>query len=145
METSASSVGHHPVEELHDRHVDAEVGHHVGELDADRAGAGDHDRAGELVGEDLLLVGDDVLGELGAGHQPGGRAGGDDDVVGGDGAGLAVLELDLDGLGVLEGAPAVDLLDLVLLHQEVDALDDGVRHLAAARVRRLVVHRRRRR
>jgi hypothetical protein len=51
---------HHPVEELHDRHVDAEVLHHVGELDADRAGAGDDDRPGQVLVEDLLLVGHDV-------------------------------------------------------------------------------------
>ena len=132
---------HHPVEELHDGDVDAEVGHHVGELDADGARARDHDRAGQLVVEDLLLVGDHVLRELGAGHEPGGGAGGDDDVVAGDLAGLPVVALDLDGLGVDEGAPAVDLLDLVLLHQEVHALDDRVRDLAAARVGRLEVHR----
>ncbi len=33
-----------------------------------------------------------------------------------------------------EGAPAVDLGDLVLLHQEVDALDDAGAHLARPRV-----------
>ena len=52
---------HHAVEELDDRDVDAEVLHDVGELDADGAGAGDDDRAGQLGVEDLLLVGDDVL------------------------------------------------------------------------------------
>jgi hypothetical protein len=52
---------HHPVEELDDRHVDAEVAHDIGELDADRPGAGDDDRAGQVGVEDLLLVGDDVL------------------------------------------------------------------------------------
>ena len=92
--------------------------------------------------EDLLLVGHDALGELGAGDQPGGRAGGDDEVVEGDRArcspSFSFTSIDL---GAGEGAPAVDLLDLVLLHQEVDALDDAVGHLAAARVRRLEVHR----
>ena len=132
---------HHPVEELHDRHIDAEVRHHVGELDADRAGARDHDGAGQLVVEDLLLVGDNVLGELGAGHQPRRRAGGDDHVVAGDLAVPPSSRSTSMRLGVVEGAPAVDLGDLVLLHQEVDALDDGVRHLAAARVGRREVHR----
>ena len=95
--------------------------------------------------EDLLLVGHDPLAELGAGDQPGLRAGGDDQVVAGDGAGVAVLVLHLDGLlAVLDaeqGAPAVDLGDLVLLHQEVDALDDARGDLAAALVRRAVGHR----
>ena len=77
--------GHHPVEELDDRHVDAEVLHHVGELDADRAGAGDDDRAGQVLVEDLLLVGHDALAERRARDQPGGRAGGDDQVVEGVG------------------------------------------------------------
>ena len=56
--------GHHPVEELDDRDVDAEVLHDVGELDPDRARPGDDDRAREVLVEDLLLVGDDVLRDL---------------------------------------------------------------------------------
>ena len=44
--------------------------------------------------------------------------------------------------GAGQRAPAVDLGDLVLLHQEVDALDDALGHLAAAGVRRAEVHRR---
>ena len=134
--------GHHPVEELHDRHVDAEVLHHVGELDADRAGAGDHDRLGEVLVEDLLLVGDHALAEGGAGDQAGLRAGGDDQVVAGVGGGLALLVLHLDLGGRRDGAPAVDLGDLVLLHQEVDALDDAGRDLTAALVGRPERHRR---
>ena len=130
----------HPLEELDDGDLDAEVGHHIGELHANGAGAGNHDGARELVVEDLLLVGDHVLRELGARHEPRRRARGDDDVVSGHLAGLAVVALHLDRLRVDEGAPAVDLLDLVLLHQEVDALDDRVRDLAAARVGRLEVH-----
>ena len=44
--------------------------------------------------------------------------------------------------GAGEGAPAVDLGDLVLLHQEVHALDDALGHRAAAGVRGAEVHRR---
>ena len=125
---------HHPVEELHDRHVDAEVLHHVGELDADRARAADDDRAGQVLVEDLLLVGDDVLADLHAGQHPHGRTGGDDQVVEGVRRGAALVVLDVDVVAAGERAPAVDLGDLVLLHQEVDALDDAGAHLARPRV-----------
>src|SRR5690606_33368348 len=106
--------------------------------DADGAGAGDDDRAGELLVEDLLLVGDHVLAHLDAGQHPGHRAGGDDEVVELQLPGLAVVEGDVHALGAGEGAPAVDLGDLVLLHEEVDALDDAVGDLAAALVGRAV-------
>src|SRR5699024_1728673 len=61
-------------------------------------------------------------------------AGGDDAVVE-----RIRRAVDLDGLGVGEPAVPVDLGDLVLLHEEVDALDDPVGHLAAAVVRGAVV------
>ena len=134
----------HPVEELHDRHVDAEVLHHVGELDADGAGPGDDDRAGQLVGEDLLLVGHDPLRQRGAGDEAGLRARGDDQVVAGVRRGPAVLVLHVDGLlavlGAHQGAPAVELGDLVLLHQVVHALGAGLGDTAAALVRDTEVH-----
>ena len=129
---------HHAVQELYDGDVDAEVAHHICELDADRPGAGDDDRPGQLVVEDLLLIGHDVLAHLDAGQHPGHRAGGDDEVVERDRAGLAVVERDVHALRAGEGPPAVDLLDLVLLHEEVDALDDAGRHLSRALVRRTV-------
>ena len=91
--------------------------------------------------EDLLLVGDDVVAQLDAGDQPHGRAGGDDQVVEGVAGGLAVLVLDVDPGRAGEGAPAVDLGDLVLLHQEVDALDDAGADVAAALVGRAERHR----
>ena len=81
---------HHPVEELDDGHLDAVVGQHVRELDADRAGAGDDDRLRQLVGHDLLLVGHHPVAQRGAGQQPGGRAGRDDAVVEGDRLGRPV-------------------------------------------------------
>src|SRR5699024_8629246 len=64
------------------------------------------------------------------------RTGGDDAVV------KRVLgAVDLHRLAVDERAVAVDLGDLVLLHEEVDALDDAVRHLTAAVERGPVVER----
>ena len=91
---------------------------------------------GQLVGEDLLLVGHDVVAQLDARHQPDGGAGGDDEVVAGVGRGVAVVVLDVDARRAGEGAPAVDLGDLVLLHQEVDALDDPGADVAGALVGR---------
>ena len=132
--------GDHAVQELHDRHVDAEVGHDVGELDADRARPTDHDGRREVFVEDLLLVADDVLGQLDA-HRADGRARGDDQVVEGHLALLAAVGLDVHRGGGGDRAPAVDLGDLVLLHQEVDALDDARADLAGPLVRRTVGHR----
>jgi hypothetical protein len=134
--------GHHPVEELHDRDVDAEVLHDVGELDADRAGATDDHAGRQVLVEDLLLVGHDVLADLHARQHPHGRPGGQDQVVERVAGGGAVVALDVDPGVAGEGAPPVDLGDLVLLHQVVDALDDALAHLAAARVGRAVLHRR---
>ena len=82
--------------------------------------------------QDLLLVGDDVLRQRGAGNQPGAAAGRDDGVVEGERLGAAVVEVDRHGVVVGELAVAVDLGDLVLLHQEVHAGDAAVGHLAAA-------------
>jgi len=73
-------------------------------------------------------------------------AGGDDQVVAGVRRGVAVLALDLDGLlavqVALQRAPAVDLGDLALPHQEAHSPDSGFSDLAAALVRRAVGHRR---
>ncbi len=131
----------HSVEELDHGDLGAVLTEHIGEFGADGAGTADDDGGGDLVGEDLFLVGHDVVGHLDTRKQLRRGACGDDAVVEGDGLGRAVLLLDLDRLGVLEGAPAVDLLDLVLLHQEVDALGHPLRDLAAAGERLLVVHR----
>ena len=120
---------HHPVEELHDRHVDAEVLHHVGELDADRARAGDDDRrrAARRRGSAPR-------------RSPPARTAtvpGSSRVVA-PVAMMQVVEGELLGarrpssftssvLASVKRAPAVDLGDLVLLHQEVHALDDARR------------------
>jgi hypothetical protein len=66
---------------------------------------------GQLVGEDLLLVGDDALGQLGAGHEAGDRAGGDDQVVARELAGAAVVELDVDEVGeVMVPQPSISVI-----------------------------------
>jgi hypothetical protein len=76
---------HHPVEELHDRDVDPEVAHHVGELDTDRPEPAMMIAAGQVRVEDLLLVGDDVVARLRRRAASGyGRTGRDDEVVEGD-------------------------------------------------------------
>ena len=115
------------VHELDDRDLDAVGVHHVRELHADRARAHHDDRVGQLAGEDLLLVADHVLAQLDAREGLDHGAGGDDAVVE-----RVLRAVDLDRLGVGERPVAVDLGDLVLLHEEVDALDDAVRDLAAA-------------
>ena len=60
------------------------------------------------------------------------RAGRDDRVVEGDALDEPSAFVDVDRVRVDERAAAVVLGDLVLLHQEVDALDVGVGDLAAA-------------
>ena len=99
---------------------------------------------GRFVVEDLLLVGDDVVAHRHPREHPHLRAGGDDDVVGGVGRRAAVL-VDADAVLAVglpaQGAPAVDLGDLVLLHQVVHALGAGVRDLAAALMGRAERHR----
>ncbi len=125
-------VGQRAVEELDDRDLHAVVRQDVGELHADGAGADDDDRLGQLTGEDLLLEGDDVVAELHAGKQTDRGSGRDDDVVVGDLFGRAVGLGDRDRLRPGEGAAAVVFDDLVLLHQEVDALDAAVRDDARA-------------
>lgn len=125
-------VGQRARQELHDGHVDPVVAQHVAELHADRSATGDDDRLRQLAGQDQFLVGDHVGRQRGARNQPGAAAGGDDGVVERDRLGPAVVEFDRDGVRVGEPAVAVDLGDLVLLHQEVHARDAALCHLAAA-------------
>eukprot|EP01136_Pigoraptor_vietnamica_P011514 Opistho-1_new@50444 len=125
-------VGQRTVEELDDRDLDAVVRQDVGELHADGAGADDDDRLGQLTGHDLLFVRHDVLAERDTRQQTDLGAGGDDDVVEGDLFDLAVGLGDRDRLGTGEGAATVVLGHLVLLHQEVDALDTALCDLTAA-------------
>src|SRR5690606_35085510 len=125
-------VGEGPVEELDDRALHAVVGQHVGELHADGAGADDDDRLGDVAVEDLLLEADHVAAQLDARKQPHLRPGRDDRVVERDLLGGAVGLGDGDRVRAGERAASFVLGHLVLLHEEVDALDVRLRDLAAA-------------
>ena len=128
-------VGNHAVQELHDRHLGTVVGQYVGELRADGAGAGNDDRLGNLVGEDLLAIGDDPFGQLGARQRLHRRAGGDDAAVEGEFlTHRSPVVLDDDPPGPGELAPAVVLGDLVLLHEVVDAIHHAAGHVTGAGV-----------
>ncbi len=129
----------HPIEEFHDGDLHAVVVQHVREFHPDRAGAGDDDALGQLGAENLLLVRDHPLPQRRARQQLGGGAGRDDAVPEGHRLLAAIGQLDPQSRRVGEGAPAGQLGDLVLLHQEVDALDPSVRDLPAAFVRLAVV------
>ena len=85
-------VGQGARQELDDGDVDAVVLQHVAELHADRAGAGDDDRRRQLARQDQLFIGDHVVRQRRAGHQPGAAAGGDDDVVERHRLGAAIIE-----------------------------------------------------
>src|ERR687893_1347750 len=79
-----------------------------------------------------LFRSDDLLAvELEAGEAADGAPGGDQDEVGLELLLLAVVTLDLYLLGLDKGAGTVEDLDLVLLHQALDALAQLVDHLLA--------------
>ena len=66
------------------------------------------------------------------GNQPGRRARVEDQVGEGQRFFAARIERDFHRVRVGEGRPALELVDLVLAHQEVDALDAPIGDLAAA-------------
>src|SRR6185437_1138131 len=97
-----------------------------GELDADGTRADDYQRLGLLVDGEHLDVGEDGRVGLVAGQHARVGAGGENDLLRLDGLLFAGL-VDLDGEDALlrgtgEADVAVDDGDLVLLHQEVEAL-----------------------
>ena len=79
-------------------------------------------------------VDDPLLVELDAGQRRDRRAGGDDDVLRGDGA-----VADLDRVRALEAAAALQPLDLVLLEQELDAAGQALHRVLALAVHRVEV------
>src|SRR5699024_3006458 len=106
-------VRQNAVHELNEGYVHAVVAQNIGEFHADGAATdNDHLLRGHRV-EDLLLVGNHVLGELHTREGVDHGTGGDDAVIEGDGLAGVLAVGYLDGLGVLEGAEAVDLGDLV--------------------------------
>ena len=122
------------VHELHDSDVHTVVGQHISKLHADGAGAhNDHGLRCFLV-QDLLFIGDDIAAQLNARQGLDHGAGSDDAVIEGNGLTFIIALSNLNGLIVLEGTQTVDLGDLVLLHQVVNALDDARRNLAGTLV-----------
>ena len=111
------------VEHLDHRDLRAEPPPHRAELEPDIAGADHHhalrhlrQRQGAGGGNDGLLVDGD------AGDRRDLGAGGNHDVLGFDRLLLAVDESDLDLPRSDDAAGAVEMVDLVLLEQELDAL-----------------------
>lgn len=92
-------------------------------LETDDTATNDDHLLGDLLERDGTGGGDDLLlvdGQTGEGCGLG--TGGNEDVLGAD-SGLAALnEVDSDGVLVLEGAGALDVLDVVLLEEELDTL-----------------------
>src|SRR6185369_11877388 len=133
----AIHAGQDAIEEFHHGDFRPQAVPDRAEFEPDHAGTDDQQvrrhpverqRAGRR--HDALLVDLDAL-------QPRDiRAGGDDDVFGLDRLRLAVAARDLDLAGAEDLALAADDVDLVLLHQELDALDVAVDALL------LVVHHR---
>src|SRR5690606_13895429 len=147
---------HDAVDGFNDRHLGAQGPVEAGELNADGPRANDHEglgqflrRQGVAIGPDLVAIGlePDLRQGAGAG------ADGQHDGLGFDRARAAGLQShdDLRRSGAfLEFGRALDDLDLVLLHQEADALiqllghaaralDDGVEVERGARARQAVV------
>ena len=130
----AIHAGQHAVEEFHHRYLGAEPAPHRAELEPDHAGAdhqqmlrhlAEHQRAGR--GDDALLVDLDAFQARHVG------TGGDDDGFGVERLHLAVGAGDFDLAGDGDTAGAEISIDLVLLEQEVDALDVAVDALVLER------------
>ncbi len=125
---------HEAREEFDERDFGAEAAEDGAELDAYGAGADDDEGFGHLGDGENFDVGEDAVVGLEAEDHFGVGAGGEDDVFGFDFGLGAVGCGEIDGVnavfgGAGEAAVAGDDGDLVLLHQEVEALgvlvDDG--------------------
>ncbi len=147
---------HDALDRLDDRHLGAQGAIEAGELDADGARADDDEGLGQLLRRQGVAIGPDLVAvSLQADLRQGAGAGayGQHDRLGLDRARTAGLQRDHD-LGrrsaLLQLGRALDHLDLVLLHQEGDALvhrrrdaaralDDGVEVKRRAGRRQAVV------
>src|SRR5690606_31234989 len=127
------------VEEFDQRDLDAVTGVDVSELDANRPRPGDNDRLRQRVAHDLLLISDDPLAKLRSGQQARDAAGGDDAILEFQRLFAALVQLDAQGVGIDKRRPTVILVDFVLPHQEMYALDAALSHLTAALERDAVV------
>src|SRR5215208_2235900 len=126
--------GDDTVEDLDYRHLGAEVVVHAGELDAHRAAAEDDDGLGVviIVRRDVVARDDLLAVELQPRQRADSRSCGDQDVLGLELLGLAVVALYLYLLWLDKGTGAIEDLDLVLLHQALDAFAELVDDLLAA-------------
>src|SRR5215207_2970052 len=116
------------------RHLGAEVVVHAGELDAHRAAPEDDDGLGVVivVRRDVVARDDLLAVELQPRQRADSRSCGDQDVLGLELLGLAVVALDLYLLWLDKGTGAIEDLDFVLLHQALDAFAELVDDLLAA-------------
>ena len=125
---------------LDHRHLGAEGAVERGELDADGAGADHQQRLRHLLRDHRLEIGPhQLLVGLEPGQHARPRAGGDDDVLGLVAAGperalrrFGLRRLHRDLAGRIDRRLAPDHRDLVLLHQEADAVIEPLRHPARA-------------
>ena len=126
--------GHEAREKFDERDFGAEAAEDGAELDADCAGADDNEGLRHLGDGEHFNVGEDAIVGLEAEDHFGVGAGGEDDVLRFDFALCAVGAGEVDGVNSLfggagEAAVSGDDGDLVLLHQEAEALgvlvDDG--------------------
>src|SRR5690606_1893974 len=130
------------VHHLHDGDIRAIAVVDVAELQANRPRADNHDLLRHLVGEDGRQVRDDAPAlavKLHAGDAARVRAGGNDQVLERERLLPTVVQVHPDRLPILDGAPALVGVDLVLLHEELDALDQPAADLTAALVRDAVI------
>src|SRR5690606_12607850 len=127
---------HEAIQQLDDGHLGAHLMIEVGELHADRAGAADHEPLRRLLLEQSLAIRDDLLPVDGQRRDLAGTStGGNDDMLRLDrlllADGLAIhVGRGFDRNFALAGQAAMpeEDVDLVLLHQELDALVHLVGH-----------------
>ena len=126
METSSSSTGTRRGQHFDDGDFGVERAVDRGELHAHRSRADDHQRLRNLFQAENFDVGENAIVGFEAGQHAGFGAGGEDDVLGFELGGLAVVG-DFDGEHAVlrragQLAVAFHGLDFVLLHQELEAL-----------------------
>ena len=126
-------VGNDARQELDDGYVGSIHAVDIGELDADCAASDDGNGAGDVLSDDALAAGDDLL-TIHRERRDAARssAGGDDDVAGGDTGRLPVGSGHVDGAGGNDASVSLDVIDAVLAEQERDAAGHSVHDLAAA-------------
>ena len=137
-------AGQDAVEILDHGHLGAEAAPHGAELQADHAGADDHEALRHALELERAGGGDhDLLVDLDARQAGHVRARGDDDVLRLEHLVRAVLGRHLDLAGGGDARGAEEGIDLVLLEQELDALDVAVDALLLEGLHRLEIERRR--